>query len=311
MLVILKKIFYILLILVINLHICSYINSKFVSRMELRRGPKIAKVGVISYPASRFFEYLSRDCKISIWEVLIFIVSFLIWSVTPITSRLVLIDVDFSLLPSLFFYILFLMLNFLNGSRTSYKFIFSAVTRKNGMLLSFFIPVLFSVSSVVLVSKTLSIKNIINSQYQHWNIVYQPLGFIIIFIAVLFQFKILGISKKNIFLFVENINKEGGGLGKAITRLSDYIGAFFLIVLLISLYLGGWQRIYFIKEEVMLALKFYIIFILVLLIDKATPKLNDYRYLFSINWGFLVPLSVVNFTLTLGFLIYRNVFNFI
>lgn len=308
---IIKKFLYIFLILVVNLYICFYINSKLVSRMELRRGAGVGKAGGILYPAVRFFGYLSKNSKLNVWEVLIFLISFLIWSVIPITSNLILVDIDFGLFIGLFFYFLLLVLYTINGSNSSYKFITSSVTKKAGMLFSFFIPILFNILGVVLISKTFSIKEIVNAQYQYWNVVFQPLGFIIVFIAVLFNFKISGLRNSDTFLFFDNIDKEGKGLGRAIVRLSGYFGLFFLIILLNLLYFGGWQRLYFIRGELMLAIKFYVFFIIILLIDKATPNLNDYRYLSSINWKFLVPISCVNILLTIGFLAYRNIFDFI
>jgi NADH-quinone oxidoreductase subunit H len=121
----------------------------------------------------------------------------------------------------------------------------------------------------------------------------------------------MGISKRNTFLFTENIDKEGRGMGRAVSRLSSYTILFFLIVILITLYLGGWQNIYFIRGEVIFALKFYVIFIVLLLIDRATPGLDSYEYLIGINWRFLIPVSIINLILTMAFLVFRNIYNFV
>ncbi len=311
MLVVLKKAIYMVVILGVNLYICSYLNSKFTSRIELKRGYRATKIGGLSYPAVKLFKYLSRDYKINIWEVFIFLFSFLIWSVIPITPNLVLIGVDYSLFAGIFFYILILMLNVISGGKTSYNFLFTRITKRIGMTLSFLIPIMFSATSIVLVNRTMNLKEIVNSQYEYWNIVYQPMGFLVVFVAIIFQFKLSGINKKNLFIFSDNAYKEGGGFGKAISRLSDYSRLFFLIITLIILYLGGWHNIYFIKGEVALVLKFYIIFVTLLLLDKATSDFDDYIYLSNVNWRFLIPISIINFVLTLGFFIYRNVFNFI
>ena len=311
MLVVLKKVIYMVVILVVNLYICSYINSIFTSRIELKRGYRATKMGGLSYPAVKLFKYLSRDYKINIWEVFIFLFSFLMWSVIPITPNLVLVNVDYSLFVGIFFYILVLILNVISGGETSYNFLFAKITKKIGMTLSFLIPIIFSATSIVLVNRTMSLKEIVNSQYEYWNIVYQPMGFLVVFAAIMFQFKLSGINKKNLFIFSDNAYKEGGGFGKVISRLSGYLRLFFLIITLIILYLGGWHSIYFIRGEAALILKFYIIFVILLLLDKATSDFDDYIYLSNVNWRFLIPISIINFVLTLGFLISRNVFNFI
>ena len=260
MLVVLKKVIYMVVILGVNLYICSYINSKFTSRIELKRGYRATKMGGLSYPAVKLFKYLSKDYKINIWEVFIFLFSFLMWSVVPITPNLVLVGVNYGLFDGIFFYVLILILNVISGGGTSYNFLFTKMTKKIGMTLSFLIPIIFSATSIVLVNRTMSLKEIVNSQYEHWNIVYQPIGFLVVFVAIIFQFKLSGINKKNLFIFSDNAYKEGGGFGKAISRLSDYSRLFFLIITLIILYLGGWHNIYFIRGEVALILKFYIIF---------------------------------------------------
>lgn len=307
----LKEIAYLCLIFGINLYICSYLNNKLIARMELRRGYVTSGVRGFTYPVLKLFKYLSKDYKLNIWEFFIFLFSFLIWSIIPITATLVIVDIDFSLIAAAVSYIILLLLNFTCAGRTSYNFIFSQVVKKVGALLTFVIPILINVSSVVLINKTLSLKAIVNFQYHFWNIVYQPLGFLIFFISILLQLKLMGISKRNTFLFTENIDKEGSGMGRAISRLSSYTILFFLIVILTILYLGGWQNIYFIRGEIIFALKFYVIFIVLLLIDRATPGLDSYEYLIGINWRFLIPVSIVNLILTIAFLVFRNIYSFI
>lgn len=311
MLIILEKSFYILLLLAVNLYVVIYINSKLIPRMELRRGPKMTKAGGISYPWVKFLSYLSKDSRINLWEIIIFLVSLSVWSMVPITPSLVLVDLDYSLVVVLFIYTFLLILNVINGETSFYTILSTRVLKRVGMLLSFLIPVLFSVSSVVLINKTLSLKNIVNFQYKYWNIVYQPLSFIVIFISILFQIKLLGITKKNRFLFSHNFDKEGKGLGKMFTRLSSYTAFFLLVVFLDIVYLGGWQNMYFVRGEIMLILKFYFMVVVFLLADKTLPNLDNYKYLNNINYRFLIPLSIINFGLTMGFLVYRNVFGFI
>ena len=233
------------------------------------------------------------------------------WSAVPITANLVLIEMDYSLLVAITFYIGLIIILFFNSSRTSYSAIFSEASKKVLILLSYLAPVLFSIVSIVLISKTLSLKEIVNSQYQYWNIIFQPLGFITFFISLFLQLKLLGISRKSYLSTEIDIGKEGIGLGKIVEKISVYMIVLFLIIILNILYLGGWQKIYFIRGEIILAVKFYFIFILLLLMDKAIGRIDSYKLLVRINWKFLIPVSLVNFIVTLGFFIARNVYNLI
>ena len=311
MLIVFKKMFYIFAVLLVNLYICEYIGNKFTARIELRRGYRITRIRGAGFPLIRFFKYLSRDNKINIWTFFIFLLSFLIWSAVPITANLVLIEMDYSLLVAITFYIGLIIILFFNSSRTSYSAIFSEASKKVLILLSFLAPVLFNIVSIVLISKTLSLKEIVNSQYQYWNIIFQPLGFITFFISLFLQLKLLGISRKSYLSTEIDIGKEGIGLGKIVEKISVYMIVLFLIIILNILYLGGWQNIYFIRGEIMLAVKFYFIFILLLLMDKTIGRIDSYKLLVRINWKFLIPVSLVNFIVTLGFFIARNKYSLI
>lgn len=311
MLFIFKKMFYIFTVLLVNLYICEYISNKLTARIELRRGYRITRMRGAGFPLLRLFKYLSRDSKINIWTFFVFLLSFLMWSAVPITANLVLIEMDYSLLVAITFYIGLIIILFFNSSRTSYSAIFSEASKKVLILLSFLAPVLFSIVSIVLISKTLSLKEIVNSQYQYWNIIFQPLGFITFFISLFLQLKLLGISRKSYLSTEIDIGKEGIGLGKIVEKISVYMIVLFLIIILNILYLGGWQDIHFIRGEIMLAVKFYFIFILVLLMDKTIGRIDSYKLLVRINWKFLIPVSLVNFIVTLGFFIARNEYSLI
>jgi len=306
MLVVFKKIFYILIILTINLYICEYIGNKLSARAELRRGYRITRLRGAGFPIVRFLKYLSKDNRINIWTFFIFLLSFLIWATVPITSNLILVEMDYSILAAVFFYIGLTTMLVLNSGSTSYSGIFSEAGKKSLILLSFLIPCLLSIASIVFISKTLNLKEVVNSQYQYWNIIFQPLGFLTFFTSSLLQLKLLGISRKNYVSGNIKIGREGTGLVKIIEKISAYMIIFFLIIILSILYLGGWQNIYFIRGEIMIAVKFYLIYIILLLLDKATTRIDNYRLLVRINWGFLIPVSLVNFIVTFGFSIARS-----
>lgn len=307
MLIILKKILYIFLILGGTVYICSYLGNKITARMELRRGYKITRFNGIGFPIFRFFKYMSKDATMSIWGFFLLVSSFLIWSIIPITSNLVLIDTDYSILMAFFFYIVLLLLNISVSGGTRYNFVFGRTVKKTGMILSFTIPVLFCAASIILISKTFSFGEIINAQFEYWNIVYQPLGFLVFFFALLMQFKLFSLNRKDYLYRQPQSAKEGAGLEKVIIRFSEYMMIFFMIIVLIGFYAGGYKNIYFIRGEIILAIKFYFVFIILLFLDRAIGGIDDYRLLVRINWKFLVPLSLLNFSVTLGFIIYRDV----
>lgn len=311
MLIILKKVFYIFAILLVNLYICEYISNKLAARMDLRRGYKISGIKGIGFPLVRFFKYISRSERTNIWTFFIFLFSLLIWGVVPITANLILLEIDYSLLVAPIFYIILLILLFFDSGRTSYSDTYIKSGKKILISLSFLIPALFCIASIVLINKTLSFKEIVNAQHQYWNVILQPLGFMTFFISIFLQLKILGLRGKSYLSPGANIGREGTGLGKIIRKFSIYMIVFFLIIILNILYLGGWQGIYIVRGEILLAIKFYIIFVILLLMDKSLGRIDTYSMLVRINWKFLVPVSLANFIVTFGFFIARDVYNLI
>ncbi len=305
------KVLYLFLIITINLYIGAYLVNKISARSEHRRGFSISKAGWFGYPALKVLKYLEKSYKINIWEFLLLFLSFFIWTIIPFSTWLVLIKLEGDLIIALLFYMMLIFIFLINASRSSYETIYQNVSRNVLMAYSFEIPIIFCVSSIVLINRTLNLKEIVGFQYQFWNIVYQPLGFVVFFTAVFLQIKLFSLTKTNNLIFKQNSEKEISGFGRFIVRVAYYNIFYFLIVLIIILYLAGWQNVYFLNGNILFILKFYIIFIVILLLDKATPLLDDYKYLISINWKFLIPVAVANFLLTLVFFILRNVYSLI
>ena len=311
MLIILKKVTYIYLIFGLNIFFCSYFVSKLSARAELRRGYASSRAGGLGYPFISLFKYMSKEHRLGIWEILLFFFSLFIWSVIPFSQSLILIKFDFDIIAVVLFYLVLVFLIMINSYSSSHGFIYNNFVKKFLMVFTFFIPLLFCMASIILINRTLNLKEIVGSQYQYWNIVFQPLGFIAAVTSVLMQLKLLGLTRRNTILYSENSEKEGNGFGGLVSRVARYSIMFFLMVLIVLLYLAGWERLYFINGNMMFAVKFYILFFILLFIDRATPKLDDYYYLMSINSRFIIPISAVNFLLTMVFFILRNIYNLI
>jgi NADH-quinone oxidoreductase subunit H len=311
MLIILKKIFLIILLLAVNLYIYEYAGNKIAARMELRRGYRMSGLAGIEFPVARLINNLSSGSRVNVWTFFIFLLSFLIWGVVPLSSNLVLVDKDYSLLIALVFYIAILIMLILNSSRSVYTKVFSEDCKKVLILISFLIPLLVSVLSIILLNKTLGLKEIVDSQHKYWNIMLQPLGFLVFSASAFFQIKLLGMVRKGYISTGVYNGKEGSGFGKAVEKISIYMIVFFLIIILSLLYLGGWQSFFIIRGEIMLAFKFYFIFVIFLLMDKITVRMDSYKLMLKINWKFLVPVSLVNFIVTLGFFVARDVYGLI
>ncbi len=306
---ILQKCGYIFAALVINLYICSYLGTKLGARIEQKKGIINTRFGGLGYPAIKFGKYITKQSMVNIYHLLLFVFSLLVWAILPITQNLFLIDINSNFFISILFYIIILML-LVFSSQPGYGFLFTNSFKQSVVLVSFFIPVLINFLSVIILARAINLKELVNLQYEYWNIVFQPLGFVLVFISIIVQVKILGIFRDNNFS-VGSLTSICQGLPGLINRIAKYVLLFYLIIMLNIFYLGGWLSLHFVSGWIMLGIKFYLIFIAILIFEKSIPELDNYKYLVDINWKFIAPVSVFNFVFTLIFLVYRNIFNLV
>jgi len=311
LLIILKKTIYILVIVALNLYVCTYLASKLSSRMELRRGYRMTRIGGIGFPAIRFLSYLGRRANINIWVFLLFIFTLLVWTVAPINPDLVLVDMDSSLLAAILFITIIIVLNLAVQLGTRYGLIMGQATRKMVMVLSLTVPVFLSAVSIILVNRTFGFKEIVSLQHVYWNIVYQPLGFVICLVSIVLMLRILELNRKGSPGAAGSSSYEGNGMSRMIIRFSEYTIVIFLVYMTVLLYLGGYKNLFFIRGEIMLGIKFYAVFVFLLFVERALGNITDYRLLLRINFKFLIPLALGNFVVTLGFFVARNIYGLV
>ncbi len=311
MFLILKKIGIIILTLGINLYIVSFLNNKIIARTELRRGFKGYKKGGTGFPFSSSLKYISKDYGFSIWDIIIFVFSLSIWAFLPISYNISLVESDFNLIAVIVIYVLIIIFRIFSVSYSNYGFIISDSLKRINQILSLMLPMFFSILSVAVLNSTLSFKTIINSQYQLWNIAYQPVGFIVFFMSIVLQIKLLNLFDLNQFTFEGNILKEGEGMSKLVHRFSGYIIIFFTIILFNTLYLGGWEKLYMIRGDIMVAIKFYAVLVFLIIFERSISSISNETKIINLSYKILLPLSVFNLLLTIIFYILRNVYSLV
>ncbi len=311
MIVVLNKTIYIFVILLANLYICSVLNNKLISKIDLKRGYKVTRSGGVAYPFVSVLKCMSKGNGLTLWDVFIFLNIFILWSVTPINSTLVIVDLDYSLLAALVFFIILIMLKTISSSYSSNNLLYTSLIRRATNILTFILPIGLSLLSIVFLNKTLNLRNIVNFQYQYWNVIYQPLGFIVCFFSIVIIYRLFILTDKDIILVNHSACREGMGLSRFINQLSNYLSLFFLATIVNIAYLGGWQDFMAINGNIMLAVKFYAIIIAVIIFSRSFSMVNDYKRIVNFNYKFLIPLAIINFIVSLAFIILRNLYNLI
>ena len=183
----------------------------------------------------------------------------------------------------------------LAGWASNSKYAVLGSLRSIAQMISYEIPMGFSVIGVVMLASSMNMMEIVAAQKGLWNVVYQPIGFFVFFVAGLAE------AQRIPFDLPEaegdlgaGYHTEYSGMRFSFFMLSEYLVVVMLGFLNVLLFFGGWHGAPpFIPEIVWLLLKVGF-FIWVFMWFRFTFPRYRYDQLMSIGWKVLLPLSLVN-----------------
>jgi NADH-quinone oxidoreductase subunit H len=173
-------------------------------------------------------------------------------------------------------------------------------------MISYEVPLVISVTGVVLMSGTLNLRGIVDAQsggwFWDWNFLPQMIGFAVFVIAA--------ISELNRTPFdlpeaeselVAGYHVEYSGFRFAFFMLTEYVYVYAIAGLATTLFLGGWHApapfLDFIPGIIWFALKFAFIVFFLFWLRATLPRIRIDQ-LMGLGWKLLLPLSLVNIFLT-------------
>lgn len=193
----------------------------------------------------------------------------------------------------------------LGGWASNSKYAVMGGVRSSAQMISYEIALTFSCIAVVMLSNSLSLLDIVNSQKGLWNIVYQPLGFIIFLIAALAEINRIPFDlPEDEGTLAAGYHVEYSAMKFSFFMLTEYVAMVTASVLIVILFFGGWNAPLFLPEIPIFwfvaKTAFFIYFFM--WIRFTLPR---YRYdqLMTIGWKILLPLSLLNILLTGLFLL--------
>lgn len=169
--------------------------------------------------------------------------------------------------------------------------------RGSAQMISYELSLALAVIAVVMVSGSLSLIEIVNSQAGLWNIVKQPFAFIL--------FLICGLAEINRTPFdmpeaeaelACGFNVEYSSMKFALFFMAEYCHMFVFAALVTTLFLGGWHGPVIDGPHWFFLKSFIIIFFCVW--ERSTfPRLR-YDQVMSFGWKILLPFGLLNILLT-------------
>ncbi len=183
----------------------------------------------------------------------------------------------------------------LAGWASNSKYSVLGSLRAIAQMISYEIPMAFSVIGVVMLSNSMNMMDIVSAQKNLWNVVYQPIGFFVFFVSGLAE------AQRIPFDLPEaegdlgaGYHTEYSGIRFSLFMLSEYLVVVFLGFLNVILFFGGWHGAPpFVPETVWLLLK-VAFFIWVFMWFRFTFPRYRYDQLMAIGWKVLLPLALLN-----------------
>ena len=206
----------------------------------------------------------------------------------------------------------------IGGWASNNKFSLLAAIRGASQMVSYELPMGLSLIAVLFMTGSLKMSAIVGYQIEHgWNIIFQPLGFIIFFVCALAE------CNRTPFDLPEAENELNFGYHQEYSSMklgfylfAEYINMFISSAIMATLYFGGYDIPFvneaawglspfwmtFISFSVMMAKVSFFIF-LFLWIRWTIPRFR-YDQLMNLGWKKLIPLALVNMLITAAVILY-------
>lgn len=294
----------------LNVLLLGYAERKISGRIMRRPGPmEVGPQGIfqllvdgVKLVAKQFIVPSEAGTLFRIAPLLAFMPVGLSFIVIPFSNRLQVRDLDTGLVFMLAVMSLNTFAILVAGWTSNSKYSLFGAIRSVAQSVSYEIPMLLSLLSVVLMANTLSMRGIVLAQSPVWYVVVQPVAFLIYFVA--------GLAETNRAPFdlpeaeselTAGFHTEYSGMGFSMFFLAEYTNMFFVCSLGVVLFFGGWSGPPLPYMDytgiIWFFLKVYILLFVMIWIRWTFPRVR-FDQLLNFCWMYLIPFSLVNLLLT-------------
>ena len=295
--------------------VTTILERKGLGRIQNRYGPnRVGPCGILQ-PVADGLKTLTKENIIprSAEKVVYFLAPIallvpilLAYSVIPFGKNMVALDLDAGII---FFFAVGAgteLAVFMAGWASRNKYSLLGAMRAVAQMLSYEIPLILSAVPVIMLTGTLSLPAIVESQHEytwtlaHWNLFtpWGAAGFILFLVAAAAE------ANRSPFDLPEGESEiiagyylEYSGFKFALFFLGEYLGLFVMCGLGITLFLGGWTAPFSFLEWIPSWLWFFMkLFALVcffIWVRGTLPRLRQDQ-LMNFAWKFMLPMALIN-----------------
>lgn len=300
-----------------NAVILILVERKVAGFMQSRYGPhRVGPYGMFQTVADVIKlltkeDYRPKNVDPWVWglaPVILFAPPVMVYAVFPFGKNLVPVDLNIGI----FYFIAvssvatlaFLMAGW--GSNNKYSML--GGMRAVAQMVSYEIPLAFSLVGVIMLTGSLQTSVIVEKQSGVWFILLQPVAFLVYLIAATAE------TNRMPFDLVEGESEiiagpftEYSGMRWAMFFLAEYASLFAVSALATTLFLGGWQGPGFLPGWIWFLAKTYGMIFVFMWMRWTFPRLRIDQ-LMSFCWKLLIPVALANILVTgIGIFVYRAI----
>ncbi len=197
----------------------------------------------------------------------------------------------------------------IGGWASNNKYSLYGAIRASAQMISYELSMGLSLIAVIMMSGTLSLNEIVSQQPGwHWNILYQPLGFLLFFVSALAECNRAPFDMAECETeLIGGYHTEYSSMKLGFYLFSEYINMFVSCAVISCVYLGGYNfpGMSHITDPTLLgltqvAVMFAKILFLVFVFMWIRWTLPRFRYdqLMRLGWKSMIPLALVNLVIT-------------
>jgi NADH-quinone oxidoreductase subunit H len=300
----------VLVFVVVNALALTWAERKVAGHMQRRIGPKeVGPYGLIQ-PIADAIKLLGKEILTPrdvdkplylIAPILIFVPVLVSFIVIPFDARLIVKDINVGILVILAFSSLTVLSILMAGWGSNNKYALMGAIRSIAQNVAYEIPLLLALLPVIMLAGSFSLKAIVEAQRGLWFVVYQPVAFVIYFIAAVAEtnrtpFDLPEAESE----LVAGYHTEYSGMRFALFFLAEYTNMFIVSAIAVTFFLGGYQGP-FLPGIIWFLLKSYLLVFVIMWLKWTYPRVR-FDQLLNISWKALIPLAFINLLVTGGLL---------
>ena len=292
-----------------------WVERKFLARLQIRYGPNRAGTFGLLQPIADIVKLIAKEDTVPdgadrafflIAPAIVATTAFLMFSVVPFGGDITLLghkiplvvtDLNIGLLFVFAMSSLSVYGVALGGWASNSKYALLGGIRGAAQMISYELSLGLSLIPVIMMARSFSVVDIVESQQRYPFIIFQPLAFVIFLISAMAE------SKRIPFDLPEAENEliagyhtEYSGMRFGLFFLGEYVHIMVFGGLLAVFFLGGWHGP-FLPPLAWLLIKMALAALFMIWVRGTLPRLR-YDQLMVLGWKVLIPLALVNIVLT-------------